>query len=97
MHFSIKFSGALLTLLLAAPLPALAMNDWSVPCTQGKCSWDLPTDSGASGSMLIVSMLCLCQARRCFVPFTDMTYLCVHSGVLSILFRTLPLQLVGKL
>lgn len=31
----------------------MAVNDWSVPCTQGKCSWDLPADSGASGTVHI--------------------------------------------
>ncbi|KAH9954479.1 hypothetical protein BC827DRAFT_1272621 [Russula dissimulans] len=32
---------------------ALAANDWSVPCLQYQCSWDLPTDSGASGTVYI--------------------------------------------
>ncbi|KAH8985709.1 hypothetical protein EDB92DRAFT_2116659 [Lactarius akahatsu] len=32
----------------------LAANDWLVPCTQGQCSWDLPADSGASGTLQIV-------------------------------------------
>lgn len=60
MPFSIKPSAAFcLTLVLAVGRRALAVNDWSVPCTQGKCSWDLPADSGASGTMHIVSLLFL--------------------------------------
>ena len=57
MPFFIKPSAAFLTLFLAAGQRALAVNDWSVPCTQGKCSWDLPAESGASGSVNIVSLL----------------------------------------
>jgi len=54
MPFSIKLSATLcLTLVLAAGQRALAVNDWSVPCTQGKCSWDLPADSAASGTVHI--------------------------------------------
>ncbi|KAN0123083.1 hypothetical protein V8E52_003036 [Russula decolorans] len=53
MPSSIKPSAALLTLVLAAGQRALAVNDWSVPCTQGKCSWDVPAESGASGSVNI--------------------------------------------
>ncbi|KAI0257859.1 hypothetical protein BC834DRAFT_399162 [Gloeopeniophorella convolvens] len=30
---------------------ALSLNDWSVPCTQGECSWDIPASSGSSGSL----------------------------------------------
>ena len=100
MPFFIELSVAFLTLLLATPLPALAINDWSVPCTQEQCSWDPPADfadSGASRSMQIVSVFYLCQAHRCFVPLPDIIYLCIHSGVLSMRFRTLPLQLVGNL
>ena len=44
-----------LALVLAVGQRALAANDWSAPCTQGKCSWDLPGDSGASGTVNIVS------------------------------------------
>ncbi|KAI0276246.1 hypothetical protein BGY98DRAFT_1177851, partial [Russula aff. rugulosa BPL654] len=51
MPFSAKPSAAFcLTLFLAAGQRALAVNDWSVPCTQGKCSWDVPADTGTSGS-----------------------------------------------
>ncbi|KAF8502656.1 hypothetical protein F5888DRAFT_1110589 [Russula emetica] len=54
MPSSIKPSAAFyLTLVLAAGQRALAVNDWSVPCTQGKCSWDVPAESGASGSVQI--------------------------------------------
>ncbi|KAF8502608.1 hypothetical protein F5888DRAFT_1607712 [Russula emetica] len=53
MPSSIKPSAAFLTLLLAAGQRALAVNDWSVPCTQGKCSWDLPVESNSSGSVNI--------------------------------------------
>ena len=48
-----------LALILAAGWQALAVNDWFVPCTQGECSWDLPPDSGTSGSVHIVR-LCFC-------------------------------------
>jgi hypothetical protein len=51
-------SAAFIILALAASQQALAVNDWSVPCIQGKCSWDIPADTGASGSLKIVS-LCL--------------------------------------
>jgi hypothetical protein len=58
MPFAIKPSAAFcLTLVLAAGRLALvAANDWSVPCTQGECSWDLPVESGASGTVHIVSL-----------------------------------------
>ena len=35
----------------------LAANDWQIPCVQGQCSWDLPSDSGASGTLQIVCFL----------------------------------------
>ncbi|KAF8496249.1 hypothetical protein F5888DRAFT_1946660 [Russula emetica] len=54
MPSSIKPSAAFyLALVLAAGQRALAVNDWSVPCTQGTCSWDLPAESGSSGSVNI--------------------------------------------
>ena len=57
MPFSVKPSAAFcLALVLVAGRRVLAVNDWSVPCTQGKCAWDLPGDSGASGSVKIVSL-----------------------------------------
>lgn len=57
MPFSVKPSAAFcLIIVLVVGRRALAVNDWSVPCTQGKCSWDLPADSGASGSVQIVSL-----------------------------------------
>ena len=49
-----------LALVLAAGQQTLAANDWSIPCIQGQCSWDIPADSGASGTMNIVR-LCLCS------------------------------------
>ena len=66
MPFSVKPLAALLTLVLAAPLPALAMNDWSIPCTKGKCSWDLPAETGASGSVKIVSLCLLIPSMSLF-------------------------------
>ena len=60
-----KTSAALFTLILAVGQRALAVNDWSVPCTQGKCSWDVPANSGASGSMQIVSLLVPTTSRFC--------------------------------
>ena len=57
MLFATEFPVTLcLALALAATQQALAVNDWSVPCTQGQCSWDLPADSGASGTVQIVSL-----------------------------------------
>jgi hypothetical protein len=56
MPSSMMPSAVFLTLVLAAGQRALAANDWSVPCTQGKCSWDVPADTGASGSVQIVSL-----------------------------------------
>ena len=61
MPRSTKSSAMLyLYLVFATGWRAMAANDWSVPCTQGKCSWDLPAASGASGTVHIVR-LCLCQ------------------------------------
>ncbi len=96
MPFSMKPSSAIcITLVFAAGQRALAVNDWSVPCTQGKCSWDLPADSGSSGSVDVVSFVFI---QSYFSgPFADMKYLCIHSGVLSAQFRTLRLPLDGKL
>ena len=70
MPSSIKLSAAFLTLVLAAGQRALAVNDWSVPCTQGKCSWDVPADSGASGSVNIVSL-------RLLIPYPSLTSACI--------------------
>ncbi|KAI9463511.1 hypothetical protein F5148DRAFT_982388 [Russula earlei] len=42
-----------LAFVLAVGQQALAVNDWSVPCIQGRCSWDLPADAGASGTVQI--------------------------------------------
>ena len=42
------------------PAVAFALNDWSVPCLQGQCAYDL-SSGGASGSMMIVSPL---ESRR---------------------------------
>lgn len=66
MPFTTKFSVVLcLALVFAASgQRALAVNDWSVPCTQGKCSWELPADSGASGTVHIVS-LCFSWSGFC--------------------------------
>ena len=43
------------------------------------------------------SVFYLCQAPRFSVHFADIICLCIHSGGLSVRFRTLPLPLVGKL
>lgn len=57
MFFATEFPVTLcLALALAASQQALAVNDWSIPCTQGHCSWDIPADSGASGTVHIVSL-----------------------------------------
>jgi hypothetical protein len=99
MSFTTKFSATLcLTLVLAAGRRALAVNDWSVPCTQGKCSWDLPADSSASGALHIVSLCFTCAKHVAFHGhFADAIYLHTLSGVLPARFRTLPLLLDGKL
>ena len=65
-------AGFCLTLVLAAGQRALAVNDWSVPCTQGKCSWDVPADSGASGSVQIVS-LCSTYTKHGAFPYPSLT------------------------
>ncbi|KAH8997662.1 hypothetical protein EDB86DRAFT_3076463 [Lactarius hatsudake] len=44
---------AALALTAGSRQRVLAANDWLVPCTQGRCSWDLPADSGASGTLQI--------------------------------------------
>ncbi|KAI0319871.1 hypothetical protein OF83DRAFT_713042 [Amylostereum chailletii] len=33
--------------------PSLAWNDWTIPCHDGKCSWDLPLSGGSSGTLYI--------------------------------------------
>jgi hypothetical protein len=43
------------------------------------------------------SVFYLCQAPRFSVLFADIICLRIHSGALSVQFRTLPLPLVGKL
>ncbi|KAF8266395.1 hypothetical protein EI94DRAFT_1803173 [Lactarius quietus] len=57
MHYSTKSSAVLylvaLTLTVGSRQRVLAANDWLVPCVQGQCSWDLPADSGASGTLHI--------------------------------------------
>jgi hypothetical protein len=55
-----------LALVLVAGQRALAANDWSAPCTQGKCSWDLPGDSGASGTVHIVRLCFTCAKHVAF-------------------------------
>ena len=68
MPFSTGFSATLcLALVLAAGQRALAVNDWSVPCTQGQCSWDLPDDSAASGTVHIVSLRFTCAKHVAFL------------------------------
>jgi len=76
MPCSTKPSATLyLALILAVGWQALAVNDWSVPCTQGECSWDLPPDSGASGSIHIVR-LCFASNYRFSEP--SLTVLRTH-------------------
>ena len=93
--FAMPSTTLYLVLVLAAGWRAMAANDWSVPCTQGKCSWDLPADSGASGTVHIVR-LCSYQQQSPFRAVADCA-LCTHSGVLPPRFRTLPLPLAGEL
>lgn len=58
MPYSTKSSVVLylaaLALTVGSHQRALAANDWLVPCMQGQCSWDLPADSGASGTLQVV-------------------------------------------
>ena len=58
MHYSTKSSVVLyivaLGLAVGSHQRVLAANDWLVPCVQGQCSWDLPADSGASGTVQLV-------------------------------------------
>ncbi|KAI9437319.1 hypothetical protein H4582DRAFT_339196 [Lactarius indigo] len=57
MPFSTKtsmvFYLAALALTAGSRHQVQATNDWLVPCTQGQCSWDLPADSGASGTLQV--------------------------------------------
>ncbi|KAH9167921.1 hypothetical protein EDB89DRAFT_1994780 [Lactarius sanguifluus] len=57
MPFSTKtpmvFYLAALALTAGSRQRVLAANDWLVPCTQGQCSWDLPADSGSSGTLQV--------------------------------------------
>ncbi|KAF5356431.1 hypothetical protein D9758_009519 [Tetrapyrgos nigripes] len=39
--------------LLAFSVPVHSANDWSVPCLNGTCEYDLPSTSGASGSLQV--------------------------------------------
>ncbi|KAH8983480.1 hypothetical protein EDB92DRAFT_1575878 [Lactarius akahatsu] len=57
MPFSTKssmvFYLAALALTAGSRQRVLAANDWLVPCTQGQCSWDMPADSGSSGTLQV--------------------------------------------
>ncbi|KAI9452115.1 hypothetical protein BJY52DRAFT_1294619 [Lactarius psammicola] len=57
MPYSTKSSVVLylaaLALTVGSHQRVLAANDWLVPCTQGQCSWDLPADSGTSGTLQV--------------------------------------------
>jgi len=67
MPCGMKSSATLyLALVLAAGQQALAANDWSIPCIQGQCSWDIPADAGASGTVHIVR---LCMYQRYWALF----------------------------
>ena len=66
-----KFSAALLTLALATPLRAQVLNDWTIPCTQGVCSWNLPAESGTEGWIQIVS--CSTYTNRVAVLYPSLT------------------------
>ncbi|KAH9053109.1 hypothetical protein EDB87DRAFT_291780 [Lactarius vividus] len=50
---SMVFYLAALALTAGSRQQVLAANDWLVPCTQGRCSWDLPANSGASGTLQV--------------------------------------------
>ncbi|THU98958.1 hypothetical protein K435DRAFT_795246 [Dendrothele bispora CBS 962.96] len=39
--------------LIAVIVPVRSANDWSVPCLNGTCEYDLPSSSGASGTLQI--------------------------------------------
>ncbi|KAI0319873.1 hypothetical protein OF83DRAFT_1169791 [Amylostereum chailletii] len=43
----------ILAILFAGPPTLALVNDWDVPCHQGQCSWDLPSDASSSGSLQI--------------------------------------------
>ena len=49
MHYLVA-----LTLTVGSCQLVQAANDWFVPCVQGQCAWDLPANSGASGTLQIV-------------------------------------------
>lgn len=83
-----------LALVLAAAQQALAVNDWSIPCIQGQCSWDIPADSGASGTVKIVC----CACARVIGRFSEtlLIELRTRSGVRLTQFRTFPQLLAGR-
>ena len=58
MHYGTKSSVMLYLVALALTVggrqQVLAANDWLVPCVHGYCSWDLPANSSASGTLRIV-------------------------------------------
>lgn len=48
----------LVPLLFTLSVVNAATNDWSVPCNNGRCSYDMPANTnGAAGSVTIVSQL----------------------------------------
>ena len=68
MLFATKFSTApyLAVSLVAVGQEYLAVNvvnGRSVSCKQGQCSWDLPADSGTSGTVQIVRCIRDCAFR----------------------------------
>ena len=71
------------------PKVVQAANDWTKPCLQGVCSYDLPASTNASGSVQLV--------RISFLPspeFSSHNYACV-SRVPHILFQISHQLLVG--
>lgn len=66
---------------------AQALNDWTVPCFGGECSYDLPTSSQSSGSLKIVRTLLFSDSVNLIRPS--------NSGVLQTQSRMSPRPLAG--
>lgn len=71
----------------SAAIAPLKLNDWSVPCFQGRCAYDLPEadvdnstsgSSGGSGSLQIVSRFFFSfPAHQLYICANVLIYVCV--------------------
>jgi hypothetical protein len=76
--------------LIAIVVPVHSANDWSVPCLDGTCQYDLPSTSGASGTLQVVRLTY--SPTHFLYDIPAYVFSLFHSGEPS---RILLLLLVG--